>query len=426
MGLLPQENEDELLRSVAIQNAQSIFLARQRAEQELVAAKEALEARTVELERANELVRTIAENAASGLLMLDENGTATYVNPAAVEQTGYTLEELGNAPFHDLLHARAGEGGHRLEECPLRNARTGMQPLKNHRDLFVRKDGVAFPVSCSLSPLQRDGRPAGAVLEFRDITDEVLAQTTLQDANRRKDQFLATLSHELRTPMTSILGWVQFLRSGGYTQEELEEALGTIESSARLQARLIDDMLDVSRIVLGKFQVDLRPTRMADVIDAALTTARPAAVERQVKLTSDVGERESVVNADPNRMQQVIGNLLSNAIKFTPPGRTVDLRLEKVADDIRISVTDEGEGIEETFLPYVFERLRQSEASTNRSGLGLGLAIARHIVELHHGDIVAESRGRGQGARFVVRLPILHQQDGGGKPKRTVPMQIGV
>src|SRR6185503_5063011 len=145
--------------------------------------------------------------------------------------------------------------------------------------------------------------------------------------NRAKDNFLATLSHELRTPMTSILGWVQFLRSGHYEPEDLEEALRTIESSARLQARLIDDMLDVSRIVLGKFQVDLKPTQLCDVVDAALTTARPLASERGVRLTSEIDDRECIVNADANRMQQVIGNLLSNAIKFTPSGKHVDLRV---------------------------------------------------------------------------------------------------
>lgn len=157
MGL-PHDDEEKLLRSVAIQNAQSILLARQRAEQELVAAKEVLELRTAELERANELIRTIAENAASGLLMLDERGIATYMNPAAIEETGYTLEEFAKAPFHDVLHAPANLGGHSADACPIRNARERMLPLKKHRDLFVRRDGSVFPVSCSLSPLQRDGR----------------------------------------------------------------------------------------------------------------------------------------------------------------------------------------------------------------------------------------------------------------------------
>ncbi len=159
----PLDDEEEQLRSVAFQNAQAILLARQKAEQELVAAKEALEARTAELERANALIRTIAENAASCLLMLDQRGVATYMNPAAVRETGYTLEELARAPFHDLLHAAPDQGGHELEACPIRNARLQREPLSNRGDLFVRKDGSTFPVSCSLAPFEL-GEGAGAVL----------------------------------------------------------------------------------------------------------------------------------------------------------------------------------------------------------------------------------------------------------------------
>jgi signal transduction histidine kinase len=206
--------------------------------------------------------------------------------------------------------------------------------------------------------------------------------------------------------MTSILGWVQFLRSGHFDQSELEEALQTIESSARLQARLIDDMLDVSRMVLGKFQVDLQPTRISDIVEAALTTARPMAADNQVHLSWEIDARDTLVDADANRIQQVVQNLLSNAIKFTPAGKKVVLRLEQSDGTLRIVVTDEGEGIEPAFLPYVFDRLRQAEGSNKRSGLGLGLAIARHIVELHHGEISAASDGPGRGARFTVTLPV--------------------
>jgi signal transduction histidine kinase len=270
-----------------------------------------------------------------------------------------------------------------------------------------------------------NGDPVGSVLTFRDVTEKRAAAASAEAErryreaeaqNRAKDNYMATLSHELRTPMTSILGWVQFLRCGGYTQEELEEALATIESSARLQARLIDDMLDVSRIILGKFQVDLRPTRISDVVEAALTTVRPTAQERDVRLVSDVKERDSLVEADSSRMQQVIGNILSNAIKFTPSGRSVELRLDRRDAMLRISVTDEGEGIEPAFLPHVFERLRQGEGASKRSGLGLGLAIARHIVELHHGEIAAESEGLGKGARFIVSLPLARQHQQAEQP----------
>jgi signal transduction histidine kinase len=261
----------------------------------------------------------------------------------------------------------------------------------------------------------------GAVISFRDVTEKRAAAAAAEAErryreaeaqNRAKDNFLATLSHELRTPMTSILGWVQFLRIGSYSDGELEEALQTIETSARLQARLIDDMLDVSRIIFGKFQVDLKPTHITNIVEAALTTVRPVAAARDIKIVSEVNEQaDALVQADVSRMQQVIGNILSNAIKFTPNGRRVDLSLDRVDGKVRISVTDQGEGIDPAFLPHVFERLQQSSAVSNRTGLGLGLAIARHIVELHHGEITAESEGRGRGARFVVTLPLAY--DGG-------------
>jgi signal transduction histidine kinase len=271
-------------------------------------------------------------------------------------------------------------------------------------------------VEFSASPMRHeDGELLGSVITFRDVTEKRAAAMAAEaerryreaDAqNRAKDNFLATLSHELRTPMTSILGWVQFLRTGHFDESELSEALRTIESSARLQAHLIDDMLDVSRIILGKFQVDLRPTEISTIVEAALTTARPLAADHEVKLTSSIHDESTVVEVDPSRIQQVIHNLLSNAIKFTPAGKRVDLRLDRVGDDLRIQVIDEGEGIDPSFLPYVFDRLRQAEGSNQRSGLGLGLAIARHIVELHHGDITAESEGLGKGAKFTVTLPV--------------------
>ena len=225
--------------------------------------------------------------------------------------------------------------------------------------------------------------------------------------NRAKDSFLATLSHELRTPMTSIIGWVQFLRAGDYTPDELSEALQMIDASAMLQKRLIDDMLDVSRIVLGKFQVELRPTLVSPIVEAAVSNARPTATEHGVRLIADIEGIDSAVAADAVRLQQVIGNILSNAIKFTPSGRRVRLQLRRAEDKVRIRVRDEGQGIDPSFLPQVFEHLRQADGPSQRSGLGLGLAIARHIVDLHHGEITAESDGTGKGATFTVTLPLL-------------------
>lgn len=374
------------------------------------------------LSRQNELVLNAA---ADGVFGVDADGLATFVNPAAARMLGRAVVEIKGADVHALIHPRfSGVETCNPPECPLYGAVHGDVPRAEVENAFFRADGTSFPAEFTASLMRDgDGTRLGSVITYRDVTVRRAAALTAEAErryreaeaqNRAKDNFLATLSHELRTPMTSILGWVQFLRTGAFSEEELREALQTIESSARLQARLIDDMLDVSRIVLGKFHVDLRPTKISDVVEAAVTTAQPAASDRGVKLKYETDDRETLVAADSNRMQQVIGNILSNAIKFTPSGKSVDLRLERNGTKLRITVIDQGEGIEETFLPHVFDRLQQSDNSSNRSGLGLGLAIARHIVELHDGDIIAESSGRGHGASFTVTLPILKDHENGG------------
>jgi PAS domain S-box-containing protein len=405
---LVYDDEEERLRTVAIQNSQSILLARQRAEHEVVAAKEALELRTAELERANELIRTIAENAASGLVMLDDRGVATYMNPAAIEETGHTMREFSAASLHDVLHAPAKRGGHAPADCPIRNAREQMRPLKNHRDVFMRKDGSTFPVSCSLSPLQRDGRAAGAVFEFRDITDEMSAQKTLEDANRRKDQFLATLSHELRTPMTAVLGWARMLKLG-LTESESREALDAIEKSAEIQAQLIDDVLDVSRIVAGKMTFKPAPIDVGPVLHAAMTTVHPAATAKGIEILASVPPQLPQILGDEGRLQQVIWNLLANAVKFTPRGGAITVRVVHTDSVLRLTVQDNGKGIEPDYLPHVFEPFSQEDGTMTRSheGIGLGLSIVRSLVELHGGRIRVSSDGAGLGATFTIELPVI-------------------
>ncbi|MEO8033277.1 MAG: ATP-binding protein [Acidobacteriota bacterium] len=413
-----KDDEADRLRSVALQNAQSILQARLRAEEELLQAKKALEVRTAELERAlddlkfqNELSRTIAENAASCLLMLDDRGRATYVNPSALKVTGYTIEQFTRSAFHDLLHpSHPTEGGHEPGDCPIRQARERMVPLKDFRDTFVRSDGTSFPTSCSLSPLSRDGRPAGAVLEFRDITDELRVQKALEDASRRKDQFLATLSHELRTPMTSVVGWTHMLKLG-LPEDEAREAISAIERSAAIQAQLIDDVLDVSRIMSGKMTFHPRPVDVGSILAAAMTTVHPAAAAKGVKILADVPRVLPPVLGDEGRLQQVLWNLLSNAVKFATRGGTVSVHLAQVDSILRLTVQDTGKGIDPEFLPHVFEAFTQEDSSTTRAheGLGLGLSIARSLVELHGGRISVASDGAGRGAAFTVELPVTEE-----------------
>ncbi|HEX8252930.1 MAG TPA: ATP-binding protein [Thermoanaerobaculia bacterium] len=384
---------------------------------ELFRQREAFKRQAHELARVSKQNELILNAAAEGVFGVGLDGATTFVNPAAARMIGQRADFITGTDIHSAVHpVFPGVLTCHADQCRFYAVVHGEPAYDEIEETFFRSDGTSFPVEFCASPMRDvDGHLLGSVITFRDITERRAASMAAEAErryheaeaqNRAKDNFLATLSHELRTPMTSILGWVQFLRTGHFDESELREALQTIESSARLQARLIDDMLDVSRMILGKFQVDLKPTRLAEIVEAALTTARPMAADNDVQLTWNIDERETLVDADASRIQQVIQNLLSNAIKFTPAGKQVDLRLERLDGTMRIRVCDEGEGIEPTFLPYVFDRLRQAEGSNNRSGLGLGLAIARHIVELHHGEITADSEGAGKGACYTETLPV--------------------
>ena len=390
---------------------------------ELFRKREAFKRQAHELSRLIKQNELILNAAAEGVFGVGLEGMTTFVNPAAARMIGRKPDEIVGVDIHSLVHpVFPGVLTCDVAKCRRYAIVHGEPAYDEVEETFFRPEGTSFPAEFSASPMRdENGELLGSVITFRDVTEKraaalaVEAERRYREAeaqNRATDNFLATLSHELRTPMTSILGWVQFLRSGHFDEQELEEALRTIESSARLQARLIDDMLDVSRMILGKFQVDLLPTKISDIIEAALTTARPLAAEHGVRLTWEIDDRDAYVEADASRIQQVIQNLLSNAIKFTPAGKHVDLRTARTNGTLSICVTDEGDGIEPAFLPYVFDRLRQAEGSNKRSGLGLGLAIARHIIELHHGEITAASEGPGHGARFTVTLPAMERVGG--------------
>jgi PAS domain S-box-containing protein len=238
-----------------------------------------------------------------------------------------------------------------------------------------------------------------------------------EEADRLKDEFLATLSHELRTPLTSILGWATLIRNGEVDKaENLDRALEIIERNARSQARLIDDLLDVSRIITGNLQLEVHPLNMAPIVEAANDALRPAADAKEIQIELALDPGSCLVSGDPHRLRQVVWNLLMNAIKFTPRGGSVRLRLQCVETGARLTVSDSGDGISLEFLPYVFHRFRQEEGSLSRKagGLGLGLAVVRHIVELHGGSVSAASAGPGQGSTFTVDLPLAIDRRGAG------------
>jgi PAS domain S-box-containing protein len=238
------------------------------------------------------------------------------------------------------------------------------------------------------------------------------ARRHAEEADRLKDEFLATLSHELRTPLTSILGWASMIRNGEVEGSSATRAIETIERNARSQARLIDDLLDVSRIITGNLRLDLHPLNLAPIVEAAIDALRPTADVKGIQLRTEFVGGNCLIKGDTNRLRQVIWNLLSNAIKFTQRGGVVVINLQCVGSTVRLAVADTGEGISPEFLPYVFDRFRQAEGSISRKqgGLGLGLAVVRHLVELHGGAITAESEGLGQGSLFTVELPLAQER----------------
>jgi signal transduction histidine kinase len=290
-------------------------------------------------------------------------------------------------------------------------------------DLFVTRAALARAnqdlesrVAARTAELLRSNERLRAEIEERlraeNEREELLARERLlrghaEELSHLKDQFLATMSHELRTPLNAIFGWITLLRTGRLDEAAQARALETIERNARAQKRLIEDLLDVSRIVTGKLALELGDVALLPVLQGAIATMQPAAEAKGVGIVAVFGEVTAVVQGDPARLQQVFCNLLSNAIKFTAAGGRVDVELAMSGDHVQISVTDTGQGIKPEFLPHVFERFRQEDGSLRRrhGGLGLGLAIVHHLVELHSGTVAAQSEGEGCGARFVVRLP---------------------
>jgi signal transduction histidine kinase len=288
----------------------------------------------------------------------------------------------------------------------------------------VRRDGSKCPID-EMQASVRDDRGAiiGTIRTFRDISlrkvTETERETLLQreraarvvadEANRLKDEFLATLSHELRTPATAVLGWARILKSGRLDAAQLDQAIGALERSARAQAVLLEDLLDMSRIVRGTLRLDLAPTDVRVALQSAIETVEPSVVSKGIDLQLDVPADAPLVRADTDRLRQIFWNLLTNAVKFTDHGGRIRVSVVRELDQLRIDVTDTGRGIDAESLPFIFERFRQANGSSTRShgGLGLGLAIVRHLTESHGGTVTATSEGPGRGARFTVRLPTL-------------------
>lgn len=606
-------DEDELLRSVAIQNAKSILAARQRAEQELISAKETLEARTEELAQSLSMMRATLESTTDGIIVTDDSGKVTDFNKRYAAMWRLPAEAIQASSHRELLELN----GKQFAEPAAFLARIEQiysDALEETYDLLKLADGRVFERFTKVQIVH--GRKVGRVWSFRDITERRRAEEALHDETRilellnktgttltekldlqglvqvvtdsatqlsgakfgaffytvtddagdafqlyalsgvpreafdkfghpratalfgptfrgeppircddvlkdprygqsepfrgmppkhppvrsflsvpvtsrsgnvigglffghprpgiftarterlivgiaaqaavaidnarlyeaaqrsaeereelleserfargeaerssqMKDEFLATLSHELRTPLSSILGWSQVLRNAARSEADLQKGLDIIERNARVQTQLIEDLLDMSRIISGKVRLDIQPLEPVSFIEAAIETVRPAAEAKGIRLEKVLDPSAIPISGDPNRLQQVAWNLLSNAIKFTPRNGKVQVMLERVNSHVEIHVTDTGIGIEPRFLDHVFERFRQADSSTTRryGGLGLGLSIVKHLVELHGGSVRARSDGKDQGATFTVSLPLMAVQRGSGEAR---------
>ena len=378
------------------------------------------------------------------IFMLDPNGFIASWNSGAERIKGYAAEEIIGKHFSQFYPAEARESGWPEHELQMA-AQQGSFIDEGWR---LRKDGTKIWAHVTITALRdSEGRLLGYAKLTRDLSDrkrtealevagqereaileaERSARMAAQRATRIKDEFLATLSHELRTPLNAILGWTQILqRSARPMQPEtLDRALDVIDRNARAQVQLIEDLLDLSRIMSGKVRLDLQQVSLVDVVQRTVHSAEPAAAAKDIRLKVILDPTPSTVSADSGRLQQILWNLLSNAIKFTPKGGQVQVLLQRVNSHIELSVSDTGIGISSDFLPYVFERFSQRDSSTNRSagGLGLGLAIAKQLVELHGGTIRVRSQGQGLGATFVVELPLSLLQVEAEDPERTHPTQ---
>jgi signal transduction histidine kinase/ActR/RegA family two-component response regulator len=286
------------------------------------------------------------------------------------------------------------------------------------------KSGAEVPVLANAARRERGGLAVNdcVLMHMRQrnqYEDEILrAKREAEEATRAKDEFLAMVSHELRTPLTSIIGWSGMMRDGRLDANARVRALDAIERNAQSQSQLIEDLLDFSRIISGKLRLDVGPVVPASVVEAALDVVRPAADAKGIRLQSVLDPRAGPVAGDAERLQQVLWNLLSNAVKFTTKGGRVQVTVARVNSSVEIAVSDTGQGISAEFLPYVFDRFRQADSSTTRrqGGLGLGMAITKHLVELHGGTIRAESPGEGMGATFTLSLPVMVLHAAGGLP----------
>jgi PAS domain S-box-containing protein len=370
-----------------------------------------------------ELLQVTLSSIGDAVIATDIDGQVTFINPTAETISGWTLAEAAGRPLHEIFNI-VNEKTRDTVESPFdKIKRDGVTVgLANHT-ILIGKAGQEIPIDDSGAPIRNaGGEVVGAVIVFHDVSErrraenerenllerEMAARRSAESADRLKDEFLATVSHELRTPLNSILGWAAMLNlKDSYDEKSVRNAMGIIERNARAQSALINDILDVSRIITGQLNIRSQRVDLAPIVRATVETIRPAVEAKSISVVIPDAAAASAVSGDPDRLQQVIWNLVSNAVKFTPHGGRIEVDLEETDSMVELTVRDSGIGIDKQFLPHVFERFRQADSSAIRSdsGLGLGLSIVRHLVELHGGTVAVESEGEGRGALFTVTLP---------------------
>jgi len=345
------------------------------------------------------------------LCIVHLDGRFQRVNPAFEKVLGFNADELASMRLFDLVHPE-----------DLQTTKSAYEALKaGEPTTFMEnrlrcKDGNYKWVGWSYFPVPEDDVAFGVGRDMTQIRriNEMLRQRAdeLEHANRVKDEFLATLSHELRTPLTSILGWSRLLRLAELSASERERAIGIIERNAESQSKLIEDLLDVSRIITGKLRIEFQPVSFAAIVDNVINSLGPTAHAKSIQLETFIDRTASPILGDPARLQQIVANVLSNAIKFTNEGGRITVRLERIDAHVRLEVEDTGVGIPPEDLPHIFERFRQADSSNVRaySGLGLGLAIVDYLVRQHNGTVEARSEGRGLGAAFVIEMPLTSSE----------------
>jgi len=370
-------------------------------------------------ELAQVYLASVVESADDAIISKTLDSVVTSWNPAAERIFGYTAAEMIGRSIKTLIPPELQDE----EEKIVSQLRAGHR-IDHYETERLTKDGRRLDVSLTISPIHdSEGRVVGASKIARDITERKASERRLRQAlqdtknardqaevaSRLKDEFLAAVSHELRTPLTAMIGWIRMLRAGTLEDGQRDKALEVIDRNVRSQAQLIEDLLDISRITMGKLRLDVRPVQPASVITAAVESLRFAGDARNIRIQTVLDSNAGPISADFERLQQVVWNLLSNAIKFTPKGGRVQIVLERVNSHIEIRVSDTGRGVAPEFLPRIFDRFSQADSVTTRAhgGLGMGLAISKVIVELHGGTIGVASEGEGKGAVFTVALPLM-------------------